>query len=290
MTFVLISSSGTMAMAVNMGYRRNRKATAAPDVRHRHARRDLRQHAGVRMDQADWRGRAAMTNPWGAEQFGASFFMITVSNGLHVSIGVIMLVIVATKVLRGPSIAPAITARSRSPACTGISSTSSGSSSSPYFTCGETGHERRALSRHPAALQPGHAPGQQHPIGVYLKVWMYLFVLSSLSYLVDYFDVEGIVRWVLIITFMADEAGMIVAISCTWRGTHGPGLCDPGAAFGARHAHFPDVDRVRLHLLDPHPVPWGKRMTMAPGSGCGSPWRLRCRSSPSPAATWISAW
>ena len=66
------------------------------------------------------------------------------------------------------------------------------------------------------ALQPGHAPGQvpgqQHPIGVYLKVWMYLFVLSSLSYLVDYFDVEGIARWVLIITFMLLKAGLIVAI------------------------------------------------------------------------------
>ena len=41
------------------------------------------------------------TNPWGAEQFGATFFMITGFHGLHVSAGVIMLLIVATKVLRG---------------------------------------------------------------------------------------------------------------------------------------------------------------------------------------------
>jgi len=40
-------------------------------------------------------------NPWGAEQFGASFFMITGFHGLHVSVGVIMLLIVASKVLRG---------------------------------------------------------------------------------------------------------------------------------------------------------------------------------------------
>ena len=58
----------------------------------------------------------------------------------------------------------------------------------------------------------GHAPGKQHPIGVYLKVWLYLFVLSTLSYLVDYFDVQGIARWLLIITFMLLKAGLIVAI------------------------------------------------------------------------------
>ena len=58
----------------------------------------------------------------------------------------------------------------------------------------------------------GHAPGQQHPIGVYLKVWGYLFLLSTLSYLVDYFQVEGVMRWVLIITFMMLKAGLIVAI------------------------------------------------------------------------------
>ena len=37
----------------------------------------------------------------GAAQFGASFFMITGFHGLHVSAGVIMLLIVASKVLRG---------------------------------------------------------------------------------------------------------------------------------------------------------------------------------------------
>ena len=40
-------------------------------------------------------------NPMGAAQFGAAFFMITGFHGTHVTIGVIFLIIVATKVLRG---------------------------------------------------------------------------------------------------------------------------------------------------------------------------------------------
>ncbi|MEY4641667.1 MAG: hypothetical protein RLZZ227_1661 [Pseudomonadota bacterium] len=52
----------------------------------------------------------------------------------------------------------------------------------------------------------------QHPIGVYLKVWILLFVLSTLSYLVDYFDFQGYVRWSLIIIFMLLKAGFIIAI------------------------------------------------------------------------------
>ena len=58
----------------------------------------------------------------------------------------------------------------------------------------------------------GHAGGQQHPIGLYLKVWGYLFVLSTMSYLVDYFHVQGALRWFLIVTFMVLKAGLIVSI------------------------------------------------------------------------------
>ena len=101
MTFVLISSSGTMAMAVNFGYRRDRRKTAALMV--------LTAILGatfVGMQAFEWtkliqEGVRPWGNPWGAEQFGASFFMITGFHGLHVSAGVIMLLIVATKVLRG---------------------------------------------------------------------------------------------------------------------------------------------------------------------------------------------
>ena len=57
-----------------------------------------------------------------------------------------------------------------------------------------------------------HAQGQQHPIGLYLKIWGLLFVLSTLSYLVDYFHFVGYLRWSLIIVFMLLKAGLIVAI------------------------------------------------------------------------------
>ena len=53
---------------------------------------------------------------------------------------------------------------------------------------------------------------QQHPIGLYLKVWGLLFVLSTLSYLVDYFHLQGALRWTLIIAFMLAKAGLIVAV------------------------------------------------------------------------------
>jgi cytochrome c oxidase subunit 4 len=54
--------------------------------------------------------------------------------------------------------------------------------------------------------------GQQHPIGLYFKIWGLLFVLSTLSYLVDYFHFQGLLRWGLIITFMLLKAGLIVAV------------------------------------------------------------------------------
>ena len=101
MTFVLITSSGTMAMAVNYGYRRNKRntvllmvATAALGA------------TFVSMQAFEWtklimEGVRPWENPWGAPQFGSAFFMITGFHGLHVSAGVAYLTIVAMKVLRG---------------------------------------------------------------------------------------------------------------------------------------------------------------------------------------------
>ncbi len=102
MTFVLISSSGTMALAVNYGYRKNRLvtfwlllATAALGA------------TFVGMQAFEWsklileEGVRPWGNPMGAAQFGSSFFMITGFHGTHVSIGVIFLIIVAVKVIRG---------------------------------------------------------------------------------------------------------------------------------------------------------------------------------------------
>jgi cytochrome c oxidase subunit IV len=56
------------------------------------------------------------------------------------------------------------------------------------------------------------ATGQQHPISLYLKIWALLFVLSTLSYLVDYFHFQGLLRWGLILVFMMLKAGLIVAV------------------------------------------------------------------------------
>jgi len=53
---------------------------------------------------------------------------------------------------------------------------------------------------------------QQHPFGIYLKIWLLLFVLSTFSYMVDFFQVQGYMRWTLVIIFMLLKAGFIMAI------------------------------------------------------------------------------
>lgn len=57
-----------------------------------------------------------------------------------------------------------------------------------------------------------HQPHQQHPIALYLKVWALLFVLSIASYMVDYLQLQGLLRWGLILLFMMLKAGLIVAV------------------------------------------------------------------------------
>ena len=102
MTFILISSSGTMAMAVNMGYRKDRMktfwlmvATAAFGIMF------------VSMQAFEWtklivdEGVRPWANPMGAAQFGSTFFMITGFHGLHVSAGVIYLLVIAFRVKNG---------------------------------------------------------------------------------------------------------------------------------------------------------------------------------------------
>jgi cytochrome c oxidase subunit III len=101
MTFILISSSGTMAMAVNFGYRRDRVKTAALMLATAAFGATF-----VGMQAFEWtklimEGVRPWGNPWGAPQFGASFFMITGFHGTHVTIGVIFLIAIARKVLRG---------------------------------------------------------------------------------------------------------------------------------------------------------------------------------------------
>jgi cytochrome c oxidase subunit IV len=64
----------------------------------------------------------------------------------------------------------------------------------------------------PAGAPASHAQGQQHPLGIYFKIWALLFVLSAASYMVDYMHLEGLLRWSLIIIFMLLKAGLIVAV------------------------------------------------------------------------------
>jgi cytochrome c oxidase subunit 3 len=102
MTFILISSSGTMAMAVMFGYRRDRVKSAVLML--------VTAAFGatfVGMQAFEWtkliveEGVRPWGNPMGAAQFGSSFFMITGFHGFHVSVGVLFLILISRKVLRG---------------------------------------------------------------------------------------------------------------------------------------------------------------------------------------------
>jgi cytochrome c oxidase subunit 3 len=101
MTFILITSSGTMALAVNMGYRKNRKATFWLMVATAALGASF-----VGMQAFEWtklimEGVRPWENPFGAAQFGSSFFMITGFHGMHVSAGVIYLLVIANRVRNG---------------------------------------------------------------------------------------------------------------------------------------------------------------------------------------------
>ncbi len=101
MTFVLITSSGTMALAVNYGYRRNKRYTVLLMVA-----TALLGATFVSMQAFEWtklilEGVRPWGNPWGAPQFGSAFFMITGFHGLHVSAGVIYLLTIARRVHTG---------------------------------------------------------------------------------------------------------------------------------------------------------------------------------------------
>ncbi|WP_159709645.1 cytochrome C oxidase subunit IV family protein [Geminicoccus flavidas] len=63
-----------------------------------------------------------------------------------------------------------------------------------------------------ASMADGHDEGQQHPVRLYLVVWVWLFILSACSYAVDYLHLQGYLRWSLILLFMILKAGLIVAV------------------------------------------------------------------------------
>ena len=101
MTFVLITSSGTMAMAVNYAYSGDKRKTVILM-----ALTALLGASFVGMQVFEWsklieEGVRPWGNPMGAAQFGSAFFMITGFHGLHVTAGVIYLSVIARKVGRG---------------------------------------------------------------------------------------------------------------------------------------------------------------------------------------------
>lgn len=67
-------------------------------------------------------------------------------------------------------------------------------------------HEGHAAEGHAAEGQ------QQHPIRIYLWIWFLLFVFSAFSYMIDYFQLQGPLRWTLILIFMFLKASFIVAV------------------------------------------------------------------------------
>jgi cytochrome c oxidase subunit 3 len=101
MTFVLISSSATMATAVLAARRGDTK---------RVGQFLLMTLAGgvifLGMQAFEWNsliseGARPDSNPWGEPAFGAYFFLITGFHGTHVLIGALVILIVALKAIRG---------------------------------------------------------------------------------------------------------------------------------------------------------------------------------------------
>jgi cytochrome c oxidase subunit IV len=74
----------------------------------------------------------------------------------------------------------------------------------------EIDHGRERSNPSDERVVDAHA--EQHPISLYLLAWGLLFVLSACSYMVDYLDLHGYLRWSLIVLFMLLKAGLIVAV------------------------------------------------------------------------------
>jgi cytochrome c oxidase subunit IV len=68
-----------------------------------------------------------------------------------------------------------------------------------------------AHDAHNSPQVAAHAEGVQHPLKIYLWIWLLLFVVSGFSYFTDFIE-RGMLRWSLILLFMFVKAGFIVAI------------------------------------------------------------------------------
>ncbi len=101
MTFVLITSSATMATAVGGAKVGNRQ-----QVLRFLGLTILGGLAFLGMQVYEWStligaGAGLTSNPWGVPQFGAAFFVITGFHGTHVFTGVLILTITAIRFVRG---------------------------------------------------------------------------------------------------------------------------------------------------------------------------------------------
>ena len=108
------------------------------------------------------------------------------------------------------------------------------------------------------------AHGQQHPLGIYFRIWALLFVLSAMSYAVDYFHVQGLLRWTLIVTFMLLKAGLIVAVfmhmlwermALVYAIVVPPLLLVTLVAIGALEANYTWLTRGTFFAAEPHQPP-----------------------------------
>jgi len=101
MTFILITSSATMATAVGAAHRR--------DLRRAMTFVLLTALVGatfLAMQASEWttllqEGARLTSNPWGPPPFSAFFFMITGFHGSHVLLGVILLSVTAARLRKG---------------------------------------------------------------------------------------------------------------------------------------------------------------------------------------------
>ncbi len=101
MTFTLICSSGTMALAVHSGYHKERQKTVLYLVA-----TILLGLTFLSCQAYEWtklirEGVRLWHTPFGPPQFGACFFTITGFHGSHVLSGVIYLGVIASRVARG---------------------------------------------------------------------------------------------------------------------------------------------------------------------------------------------
>lgn len=101
MTFVLISSSATMACAVAAAKAGDRAAVARFTA--------LTMVGGLvflGMQAFEWghliaEGGRPWTNPWGDKRFGSYFFLVTGFHGSHVAIGVVILLLTTLRARKG---------------------------------------------------------------------------------------------------------------------------------------------------------------------------------------------